>query len=62
MNKSYSVISSHKSVILETVKILNTNSVLNNNTLNRFMKGLHNEIPPKPRYSSTWSVGKVFIH
>lgn len=59
LKKSYSVISCHKSVILETVKILNPNIVLNFNVLNRFMKGLNREIPPKPRYVFTWDVGKV---
>lgn len=46
-------------MILETVKILNPNIVLNFNVLNRFMKGLNREIPPKPRYVFTWDVGKV---
>jgi hypothetical protein len=59
MNKSYSVISLHKSVILETLKILHPASSLNTSVLNRFMKGLHKEIPPKPRYFKTWNVRKV---
>jgi hypothetical protein len=44
MNKSYSIISLHKSVILETLKILHPVPSLNTSVLNRFMKGLYEYI------------------
>ena len=28
----------------------------------RFMKGVYNQRPPQPRYSSTWDVGVVLDH
>lgn len=59
VNKSYSVISSHKSTILETLKIVNPSYIITSNLIYRFMKGLKVEIPPKPCYSSTWDVGQV---
>lgn len=60
MNKSYSVINTHKAVILETVKLLDSSYSNRNFTLiSRFMKGLHNTVPPKPRYTSTWNVATV---
>lgn len=59
MNKSYSVISTHKSVIMETLKLLNPNFNGCSMIIIRFMKGLYNTIPPKPRYNFTWDVNKV---
>lgn len=59
IKKSYSVISSHKSTIFETLKIVNPSFPTTSNLIYRFMKGLKVEIPPKPRYSSTWDVGQV---
>jgi hypothetical protein len=59
IKKSYSVICTHKSVIVETLKLVSPLLDLSTVTINRFMKGLYNTIPPKPRYSATWDVSKV---
>jgi integrase len=51
----------HKSVIMETLKILSS-AQYNNisfNCLNRFMKGLFVVKAPKPRYVFTWNVKDV---
>jgi hypothetical protein len=59
MNKSYSVICTHKAVILETLKIIDYKYDRSFILINRFMKGLYNVNPPKPRYQTTWDVSKV---
>ncbi|MES9906569.1 MAG: hypothetical protein ABW168_28295, partial [Sedimenticola sp.] len=61
MRKSYSVINSHKSVILETLKLIYGELKYDMTMLRRFMKGLYVCNPPKPRYTSTWDVSKVLL-
>lgn len=59
LKKSYSVISLQKTVILETIKLLQCEGWCNLNVINRYMRGLFVVNPPKPRYTTTWDVSKV---
>lgn len=57
--KSYSVINTHKSMLLQTLKLLNNSWCENPLYISRFMKGLFNKIPPCPRYKFSWDVSIV---
>lgn len=59
LGKSFSVVSTHKSMLLQTLKLLGNAWCDNPVYVSRFMKGLFNSIPPKPRYSSCWDVSVV---
>ena len=59
--KSYSVVNTHKAMLLQTLPFLGNSWCSNAALINRFMKGLHSEIPPKPRYIFTWAVSLVLI-
>lgn len=57
--KTYSVINTHKSMLLQTLKLLGNSWCENPHYVSRFMKGLFNRIPPVPRYNFTWDVSSV---
>ena len=57
--KSYSVINTHKSMLLQTLRLLNNKWCDNPLFISRFMKGYFNQRPPCPRYNFTWRVSKV---
>lgn len=57
--KSYSVINTHKSMLLQTLKLLGNSWCDNPLFISRFMKGVFNQIPPRPKYKFTWDVSKV---
>lgn len=57
--KSYSVINTHKSMLLQTLKLLGNSWCDNPLFISRFMKGVFNRIPPRPKYKFTWDVSKV---
>ena len=55
--RSYSVINSHKSAIVQTLASCGNNLFLNNKKISRFMKGVFVIKPPRPKY--TWDVSIV---
>ena len=57
--KSYSVINTHKSMLLQTLQFFDNEWCSNACLISRFMKGLFHVIPLKPRYQFTWDVSKV---
>ena len=57
--KSFSLINTHKSMLLQTLTFFDNPWCKNSTLISRFMKGLFNVIPPKPRYQFTWDVSKV---
>lgn len=57
--KSFSVINTHKSMLIQTLKLLNNSWCENPIYLARFMKGLFNKNPPVPKYKFTWDVSVV---
>ena len=59
LEKSYSVISTHKAGILETLKLINSTYIRDFKVISRFMKGLSVLKAPRPRYAFTWDVSKV---
>lgn len=59
MGKSYSVINTNKSVLLQTLKLLGNSWCENSVYISRFMKGLYNSNPPAPRYVHSWDVSVV---
>lgn len=46
-------------MLLQTLKLLGNLWCENTVLIPRFMKGLYNEIPPRPRYSSSWDISVV---
>ena len=60
--RSYSCINSHKSAICQTLTLLGNLSFENNSYIQRFLKGVFNLRPPRPRYLFTWDVGKVLSY
>lgn len=58
-NYSYSVINSHKSAIIQTLLTCNKDTNLDQSLIARFMKGIFNLHPPKPKYIYTWDVNVV---
>ena len=56
LGKSYSVLNTHRSMLLQTLKLLGNSWCDNTVLIPRFMKGLYNEIPPLPRYNFSWDV------
>ena len=59
LGKSFSVISTHKAVILETLKLIDSSYLKEFKVISRFMKGLSTIKTPSPRYAFTWDVSKV---
>lgn len=57
--KSYSVINTHKSMLLQTSQFFDNVWCANPLLIARFMKGLFYSIPPKPKYVFTWDVSVV---
>lgn len=57
--KSYSVLNTHKSMLLQTLKLLGNFWCNNPQYVSRFMKGVFNKLPPVPRYTFTWDVSSV---
>ena len=57
--KSYSVINTHKSMLLQTLQFFDNEWCSNACLISRFRKGLFHIVPPKPRYQFTWDVSKV---
>ena len=56
---SYSVINTHKSAIVQTLLACGKTTLFKHPMISKFMKGVYNTIPPKPRYTHTWDVTKV---
>ena len=56
---SYSVINTHKSAVIQTLLACGNNLVFNNMLISRFMKGIFNKNPPKPKYTCMWDVSVV---
>ena len=54
-HKEYSTINSYRSAI----SAIHTKAIGQDQTLNRFMQGVFNCRPPKPRYSQIWDVSSV---
>lgn len=59
LGKSYSVINTYKSMLLQTLKLFGNQWCDNPVYVSRYMKGLFNSIPPRPRYSHSWDVSVV---
>lgn len=61
-NKPYSVLNTHKSMLLQTLPFLHPMNDWCNNCpiISRYMKGVFISAPPKPRYVFTWDVSVVF--
>lgn len=59
LGKSYSVVNTNKSMLMQTLKLLGNTWCENTVIISRFMKGLFNKNPPKPRYSHCWDVSVV---
>lgn len=58
--KSDSVVNTHKSMLLQTLNLFNNTWCANPSLVERFMKGLYNQLLPKPRYSTfIWDVSVV---
>lgn len=57
--KSYSVINTHKSMLLQTLQFFDNVWCANPSLIARFMKGLFYSVPPKPKYTFTWDVSVV---
>lgn len=58
--RSYSVINSHKAMLLQTLPFFgNTWCKKECNLISRFMKGVFVQLPPRPRYMYTWDVSEV---
>ena len=58
--KSYSVVNTHKSMLLHTLNLFSNSWCSNPILIARFMKGLYNKLLPKPRYSTfIWDVSAV---
>lgn len=56
---SYSVVNTHKSMLVQTLPLLGVKWDMSSTLLSRLMKGFFNSKPPKPRYLFTWDVSKV---
>lgn len=59
IQRSYSVINSHKAMLLQTLPFFGNNWCKECTLINRFMKGVFFQSPPKPRYLFTWDVSCV---
>ena len=56
------MINTHKSMLLQTLLFFNNDWCSNPGLISRFMKGLFNVNPPRPRYRCTWDVSKVLTY
>ena len=59
LGKSYSVINTNKSMLMQTLKLMGNHWCDSPRFIPRFMKGLFNSIPPVPRYVQSWDVSYV---
>ena len=59
LGKSYSVINTYKSMLIQTLKLLGNKWCDLPVYISRFMKGVFNSIPPTPRYLQSWDVSVV---
>ena len=57
--KSYSTINTYRSALSLTLYPFNNSAVGTHPLIVRLVKGVYNERPPAPRYSTTWDVTKV---
>lgn len=58
--KSYSVVNTHRSAIGQTLLVCTGSNIFSeSHFISRFMKGLYEAKPPKPRYNFTWDVSTV---
>ena len=57
--KSYSVINTHKAMLLQTLMILGNKWCSSQVLISRFMKGVFVKKPPVPKYRFTWDVSVV---
>ena len=60
--KSYSVVNTHRSTLTQTLASLGHNIISESPLVKRFMKGVFEYNPPKPRYSYTWDVSIILKH
>lgn len=58
-NKSYSVLNTHKSMLLQTLPFFGNTWCQNTFLISKFLKGIFNLNPPLPRYQYTWDVSTV---
>ena len=58
---SYSVINTHKSMLIQTLKFFDVKWVSNPVFIPRLMKGFYNMNPPIPKCKFTWDVSKVLL-
>lgn len=59
VGKSYSVINSHKAMLLQTLPFFGNSWCKTCSLISKFMKGVFFQSPPKPRYQFTWNVSSV---
>lgn len=59
-NNSYSAISSARSALASVVSVPGYPKLSDHPLISRFVKGVYNLNPPKPRYTYIWDVNKVF--
>ena len=59
LGKSYSVINTHKSMLLQTLQLLGQNWCYKPLLITRFMRGIFIMNPPQAKYAFTWDVGQV---
>ena len=59
LGKSYSVINTNKSMLMQTLKLMGNHWCDSPRFIPRFMKGLFNSIPAVPRYVQSWDVSYV---
>ena len=58
-NKSYSVLNTHKSMLLQTLPFFGNSWCQNCFLVKRYLKGCFHSKPPVPRYRFTWDVSVV---
>ena len=58
----YSAVNTARGALTAVLTLSKRNTIGNHPLVVRFMKGLFETNPPKPRYTSTWDVGKVLAH
>jgi hypothetical protein len=61
-NYSYNTINAYKAAITQTLSVSGNFSFHLNPLMIRFMKGVFLNNRPKPKYTSTWDVGKVLSY
>lgn len=55
--KCYSIINTHRSMLVKSLAAMGNPSLLNNSLISKFMRSLFFTKPPVPRYTGTWDVG-----